>query len=181
MFFFICTPKYPFIRKFYNILYILSGSSFWNILNFCCDYNEDLILLVCILRICKMQRSKPSPLSSNCIKKRYSVCFQSHRLLPRCCGCHSLHVSPLSSLSLLDINRHQVCTGGFWEAVQTNYWPGFLFKENKPSRWDTLVIFWEGSLIQGIGIDMCGAQKLNDNKDNKMQITSVVYPRFYWG
>lgn len=77
MFFFICTPKYPFIREFYNILYIFSGSSFWNILNFCCDYNEDLILWVCILRICKMQRSKPSSLSSNRIKNDI-VCVFSH-------------------------------------------------------------------------------------------------------
>lgn len=42
-------------------------------------------------------------------------------------------VSPLC-LSVSDITRHQVCTGGLWEAVQTNHRPGFLSEENKPSR-----------------------------------------------
>lgn len=86
-----------------------------------------------------------------------------------------LCMSPL--FSVLDVTRHQVCAGGIRETVQTNYWPGFLFKENKPSRWDTLVMFWEGSLIQGISMDMCGAPGCRSWME---EIISVVNPGFYW-
>lgn len=71
-----------------------------------------------------------------CVKKHLgssNVIFSHVFSLQRCSGTHSL-----SSLSLCllisDVTRHQVCTGGLWEAVQTNHWPGFLSKENKPSR-----------------------------------------------
>ena len=46
----------------------------------------------------------------------------------------SFCVSPPFVFSVSVITRHQVCTGGLWEAVQTNHWPGFLSEENKPSR-----------------------------------------------
>lgn len=62
--------------------------------------------------------------------------------LQRCSGTHSLS-SRCLCLLVSDVTRHQVCAGGLWEAVQTNHWPGFLSKENKPSRWDTFVIFQE--------------------------------------
>ncbi|XP_077957790.1 ras-related protein Rab-28 isoform X2 [Gasterosteus aculeatus] len=42
-------------------------------------------------------------------------------------------VSNIEETSCAHITRHQVCTGGLREAVQTNHRPGFLSEENKPS------------------------------------------------
>ena len=90
--------------------------------------------------------------------------FEWHILSPVCC-CRAVLVfisCPSLSLSLClwvsDITRHQVCTGGLREAIQTNHRPWFLSEENKPSRWDTFIIFWECSLVHRLSTDTRVAQ-----------------------
>lgn len=123
---------------------------------------------------------KVPPLSWKHFLLKTLICFKWHiqsRWKPqRCSGTHTLGLS-LLCLSVSDITRHQVCTGGLWEAVQTNHRPGFLSKENKPSRWDTFIIFWEGSLIQGLGTDMRVAQARSCRLVNSIKCRGYVFGR----
>lgn len=99
-------------------------------------YWKNAVLSVCV-SVCVRARA--------CVKKHLvspNVVFCHVCSLQRCSGSHSL-LSLSFCPPISDVTRHQVCAGGLWEAVQTNHWPGFLSKENKPSRWDTFVIFQE--------------------------------------
>lgn len=93
-------------------------------------------------------------------------------LLQRCSSSH-LGVSLLVSVS--DLTRHQVCAGSVRKTVQTNYWPGFLSKENKPSRWDTLVMFWGVSYSVNQHGRVCVAPGWRNEK-----IIPEVNPEFCW-
>lgn len=123
---------------------------------------------------------KVTPLSLKHFLLKTLICFKWHIqycwMPQRCSGTHTLGLS-LFCLSVSDITRHQVCTGGLWEAVQTNHRPGFLSKENKPSRWDTFIIFWEGSLIQGLGTDMSVAQARSCRLVNSIKCRGYVFGR----
>lgn len=123
---------------------------------------------------------KVTPLSLKHFLLKTLICFKWHSqycwMPQRCSGTHTLGLS-LFCLSASDITRHQVCTGGLWEAVQTNHRPGFLSKENKPSRWDTFIIFWEGSLIQGLGTDMHVAQARSCRLVNSIKCGGYVFGR----
>lgn len=129
----------------------------------CCDYNEVFMSWISLIRQILCTEARPLLyFKSNFFAKHLFVVNSMIPMLAIAADVfwHSFFVSLSFCPSAADITRHQVCTGGLREAVQTNHWPGFLSKENKPSRWDTFVIFWEGSLIQRLGMNVCCTSEL---------------------